>query len=80
MSQLGQKQTWSIEGPISALPSTADIDQGDANVRFVPGADIPSIFRKAPSLLPRGEIGGEQIRIEALNKPFEEFAICEHAF
>jgi hypothetical protein len=33
-------------------------------------ADIPSI--KAPSLLPRGEIGGEQIRIEALNKPFEE--------
>src|SRR5262245_19461514 len=28
----------------------------------------------------RGEVAGEQIRVDALNQPFEEFVICEHAF
>src|SRR5262249_34972362 len=32
----------------------------------------------APSF-PGGEIDGEQIRIDALNEPFEELVICEHA-
>src|SRR5215467_14653571 len=27
-----------------------------------------------------GEVAGEQIRVDALNEPFEEFVICEHAF
>ena len=28
----------------------------------------------------RGEVAGEQIRVDALDEPFEEFVICEHAF
>jgi hypothetical protein len=31
----GQKQAWSIEGPMSDLPSTADIDQSEATASFV---------------------------------------------
>src|SRR5712675_2362349 len=37
---LGQKQTSSREFSTSALPSTADIHQGDGNVSFVPNADV----------------------------------------
>src|SRR5215813_13784644 len=28
----------------------------------------------------RGEVAGEQISVDALNEPFEEFVICEHTF
>jgi hypothetical protein len=40
MSHMGQKQTLKRLRPTSALPPKADIVQPDANVRFVPKADI----------------------------------------
>jgi len=39
MSALGQKQTFSNLGRMSALPPKADIAEGDWHVRFVPKAD-----------------------------------------
>jgi hypothetical protein len=40
MSALGQKRTFRIAWPMSALPPKADMDQHDRDVRFVPKADI----------------------------------------
>jgi hypothetical protein len=37
---LGQNQTWRSENAMSALPSKADITGREADVRFVPKADI----------------------------------------
>jgi hypothetical protein len=44
MSALGQKQTFAVQKRMSALPPKADIDSGSRNVRFVPKADIGSLF------------------------------------
>src|SRR5262249_57089955 len=38
---------------------------------FENGAVTPTRFR--------GEVAREQIRVDALNEPFEEFVICKHA-
>ena len=46
MSALGQKQTlWKVR-LMSALPPKADIAENDWHVRFVPKADIASLFDK----------------------------------
>jgi hypothetical protein len=44
MSALGQKQTSAHVGIMSALPPKADIAVGDWHVRFVPRADIQTVF------------------------------------
>jgi hypothetical protein len=44
MSALGQKQTLRGVRPMSALPLKADIDEHDEHVRFVPMADIGTVF------------------------------------
>jgi hypothetical protein len=44
MSALGQKQTSRRLHLISALPPIADIDQRGGDVRFVPKADIVTLF------------------------------------
>jgi hypothetical protein len=56
MSALGQKQTLQSVGPMSALPSKADIADAMRNVRFVPKADIAahSIHVALP---PKADIG-----------------------
>ena len=46
MSALGQKQTSRHLQPMSALPPKADIGTQARNVRFVPKADIASLFDK----------------------------------
>ena len=43
MSALGQKQTSSNLRPMSALPPIADMCSAQANVRFVPIADIDKL-------------------------------------
>ena len=43
MSALGQKQTCAMQKAMSALPLKADICSAQANVRFVPIADIAVI-------------------------------------
>ena len=40
MSALGQKQTYAVHQPLSALPPKADICSALAHVRFGPKADI----------------------------------------
>jgi hypothetical protein len=40
MSALGQKQTFAVQNRKSALPPIADICSAQADVRFVPIADI----------------------------------------
>ncbi len=40
MSALGQKQTFAVHQPMSALPPQADIRPKTIDVRFVPEADI----------------------------------------
>jgi hypothetical protein len=44
MSALGQKQTSGNVGMMSALPPKADIAERDYHVRFVPIADIGTLF------------------------------------
>jgi hypothetical protein len=44
MSALGQKQTFAVQNVISTLPPIADICSAQAYVRFVPIADIGSLF------------------------------------
>jgi len=44
MSALGQKQTFSRVGAMSALPLKADIDCVHRDVRFVPKADIGEVY------------------------------------
>jgi hypothetical protein len=44
MSALGQKQTFEGVRAMSALPPKADIGTRSRDVRFVPKADIKSIF------------------------------------
>src|SRR3979490_1027690 len=65
---LGQKQTWSIEGSISAFPSTADIDQGDANVSFVPPASsrpiAAPVCRRAASSRPCRDPGSALVAVK----------------
>ena len=46
MSALGQKQTSGKVRLMSALPPKADIAENDWHVRFVPKADIASLFDK----------------------------------
>jgi hypothetical protein len=41
--RMGQKQTSSRVGSMSALPSTADIQQGDGYLSFVPNPDVADI-------------------------------------
>jgi hypothetical protein len=45
MSALGQKQTLHRSNAMSALPPKADIVEGGGNVRFVPKADISSVWK-----------------------------------
>ena len=45
MSALGQKQTFPLVRPMSALHPKADIDRRDDDVRFVPKADITTALR-----------------------------------
>ena len=40
MSALGQKQTFAVHQPMSALPPIADIPGDDQHVRFVPKAEL----------------------------------------
>jgi hypothetical protein len=40
MSALGQKQTFAVHQPMSALPPKADIGELELHVRFGPIADI----------------------------------------
>ena len=40
MSALGQKQTFAVQEPMSALPPKADMCGATRDVRFVPIADI----------------------------------------
>jgi hypothetical protein len=44
MSALGQKQTLRLARLMSALPPKADIQLLDSHVRFVPEADIGTVF------------------------------------
>jgi hypothetical protein len=44
MSALGQKQTFAVHKPLSALLPKADICSALAHVRFVPEADITVLF------------------------------------
>ena len=44
MSALGQKQTCAVQNGMSALPPIADMCSALADVRFVPKADITSLF------------------------------------
>ena len=55
MSALGQKQTFAVQNVMSALPPTADMCSAQADVRFVPIADIVSdtAQQKPPSFRPR---------------------------
>ena len=43
MSALGQKQTFAVQKAMSALPPIADIVRCDANVCFVPIADMATL-------------------------------------
>ena len=43
MSALGQKQTFAVHQPMSALPPKADMCSALAHFRFVPKADIATI-------------------------------------
>src|SRR5262249_40723521 len=43
MSALGQKQTFALHQPMSALPPKADICSAPAHVRFGPKADIQAM-------------------------------------
>jgi hypothetical protein len=50
MSALGHKRTWEHVRPMYALPPKADIDHDASNVRFVPKANIGSIWKlRAPA-------------------------------
>jgi hypothetical protein len=44
MSALGQKQTFAVQNVMSALPPIADIGSAQADVRFVPIADIANLI------------------------------------
>ena len=44
MSALGQKRTCAVQKVMSALPPKADMCGAQANVRFVPIADIRLLF------------------------------------
>jgi hypothetical protein len=44
VSALGHKQTFAVQNGMSALPPKADICSAPANVRFVPIADIATLF------------------------------------
>ena len=44
MSALGQKRTWRSETVMSPLPPKADMVEHDRDVRFVPIADIGTLF------------------------------------
>ena len=44
MSALGQKQTFAVHQPMSALPSKADMCSATRDVRFGPIADIGGLF------------------------------------
>ena len=44
MSALGQKQTFAVQKRMSALPPKADMCGATRDVRFVPIADIPTLF------------------------------------
>jgi hypothetical protein len=48
MSQMGQKQTLKQLHPMSALPPKADIGRARWDVRFVPFADIRSVWKSWP--------------------------------
>ena len=50
MSALGHKRTYAVQNGMSALPPVADICSAQANVRFVPKADIPPSRRGCLSL------------------------------
>ena len=45
MSALGQKQTFAVQKGMSALHPKADMCSAQAQVCFVPEADIPPFFR-----------------------------------
>jgi hypothetical protein len=47
MSALGQKQTYAVQNVMSALPPIADICSAQADVRFVPIADIAKYLSAA---------------------------------
>src|SRR5713101_2967772 len=65
-SERGQKQTSSRECSTSALPSTADVHQGDGNVSFVPNSEVAASFGQAPSRR-RRNCGGECSRLSSEN-------------
>ena len=46
MSALGQKQTFRNVRAMSALPPKADMDQQGRDVRYVPKADIGSLYKR----------------------------------
>ena len=44
MSALGHKRTCAVQNRMSALPPIADICSAQADVRFVPKADVGSLW------------------------------------
>ena len=44
MSALGQKQTFAVRQPMSALPPKAGMCGATRNVRFVPIADVAGVL------------------------------------
>src|SRR6185437_14137777 len=67
---------------IGAAMGTANIAAARSSWDFMMGSSWLQQFPFGNgALIPfRGEVAGEQIRVDALNEPFEEFVICEHAF
>ena len=52
MSALGQKRTCAVQNGMSALPPKADMCGAQANVRFVPEADIRAVAENGPERSP----------------------------
>jgi hypothetical protein len=51
MAALGHKRTLQDDRLMSALPPKADIAQSEDHVRFVPKADISSVWTEAARIL-----------------------------
>jgi hypothetical protein len=64
MSALGQKQTLEHLRAMSALPPKADIAERDRHVRFVPIADIASLYSITSSAVAWND--GGTLRLRAL--------------
>ena len=59
MSALGHKRTFAVQNGMSALPPKADMCSAQADVRFVPIADIPanhSIISSARACIAAGTV------------------------